>query len=82
MHRPRIQWRRYELTVTTRHSGTYHTTHYDPAYAVECAAEAVRSPVLDNPFTDPAAISVLHLGMPLETTCADGTRITITPVIT
>lgn len=82
MHRPRSQWWRYDLAITTPRSGTYRTTHYDPAYAIECAAEAIRSPVVHNPFADPAAVSVLHLGMPLETICADGTHISITPVIT
>lgn len=81
MDRSQAQWWRYDLTVDHPRRGTYRTTHHDPAFAISVAAESIRAPLLDNPFTDPAAISLLHLGMPLEARCADGTHVTVTPIL-
>lgn len=81
MNRSGAQWWRYDLSICGPH-GTTCTREYDPQAALWAASAHITAPVLDNPFTDPAAIGVLHLGLPLETVCADGTRIAITPVIT
>jgi hypothetical protein len=80
MDRSRAQWWRYELTITGPAGSSVHA-ETDVHGVLAAASASIGSPVIDNPFTE-EAISLLLLGLPIETICVDGTRITVTPVLT
>lgn len=80
MDRSRAQWWRYELAITGP-AGTSFRRETDVHSVLAAASNSIRSPVIENPFTE-EAISLLLLGLPIETICVDGTRITVTPILT
>lgn len=80
MDRSQARWWRYELAITgptcsiLRREADVHSV-------LAAASASIASPVIDDPFTE-EAISLLLLGVPVETICVDGTRISVTPVLT
>lgn len=80
MDRSQARWWRYELAITGP-AGTSISRETDVHGVLAAASASICSPVIDDPFTE-EAISLLLLGLPVETICVDGTRITVTPVLT
>lgn len=80
MDRSHARWWRYELTITGP-AGSILCCEADIHGVLAAASASIASPVIENPFTE-KAISLLLLGLPIEAVCVDGTRITVTPVLT
>jgi hypothetical protein len=80
MDRSHARWWRYELTIIGP-AGSSCRREADVHGVLAAASASICSPVIEDPFTE-EAISLLLLGLPIETVCVDGTRITVTPVLT
>lgn len=80
MDRSQARWWRYELAITGPACSILRR-EADINGVLAAASDSIASPVIENPFTE-EAISLLLLGLPVKAVCADGTRITITPVLT
>jgi hypothetical protein len=80
MDRSQARWWRYELTITGPTCSILRR-EADVHGVLAAASASIASPVIDDPFTE-EAISLLLLGLPIEAVCVDGTRITVTPVLT
>lgn len=80
MDRSHAHWWRYELAITGPACSILRR-EADVRGVLAAASASIASPVIDNPFTE-EAISLLLLGLPVEAVCVDGTRITVTPVLT